>query len=111
MVRDQVIRHNLNSAVYNKAYINKKVLFNVLFAILKRPSADSILRMLIHMSLMHDPRALINTLNDVFAALSFNLAIVELKQRREELKARAYKIQGTEVEVEVQRLIAEISNA
>jgi len=75
------MRHNPNSAVYNEAYINKKVPFNVLFAVLERPFIDGIFRMLTHMSLMRDPRALVHVPDDVFAALSSDLHIVDLEQQ------------------------------
>jgi Protein of unknown function (DUF3435) len=110
-VRDQVMRHNPNSAVYNGAYINERVPFDVLSAVLERPSADGILRMLTHMSLMRDPRAPVDVPDDVLAALPPDPAIVELEQRREQLKAGAYRIRGTEVEAEVRRLTAEIGSA
>ena len=110
-VRDQVMRHNPNSAVYNGAYINKRVPFDVLSAVLKRPSADGILRMLTHMSLMRDPCAPVHIPDDVLAALPLDPDIVALKQQREALKAGAYRIQGTEIEAEVWRLTAEISSA
>jgi hypothetical protein len=105
------MRHNPNSAVYNGAYINERVPFDVLSAVLERPSADGILRMLTHMSLMRDPRAPVDVPDDVLAALPPDPAIVELEQRREQLKAGAYRIQGTEVEAEVRRLTAEIGTA
>ena len=63
------MRHNPNSAVYNGAYINERVRFDVLSAVLERPSADGILRMLTHMSLMRDPRAPVHVPDDVLAAL------------------------------------------
>ncbi|KAL5315253.1 hypothetical protein ACEPPN_017905 [Leptodophora sp. 'Broadleaf-Isolate-01'] len=66
-VRDQVMRHNPNSAVYNGAYINERVPFDVLSAVLERPSADGILRMLTYISLMRDPRAPIHVPDDVQA--------------------------------------------
>ncbi|KAH6696617.1 hypothetical protein BKA61DRAFT_622814 [Leptodontidium sp. MPI-SDFR-AT-0119] len=94
-VRDQVMRHNPNSAVYNGAYINERVPFDVLSAVLERPSADGILRMLTYMSLMRDPRALVQVPDDVLAALPPD-------------PTGAYRIQGTEVEAEVRRLTAEI---
>ena len=110
-VRDQVMRHNPNSAVYNGAYINERVPFDVLSAVLERPSADGILRMLTHMSLMRDPRAPVHVPDDVLAALPPDPRIVDLEQQRAQLKARAYRIQGTEVEAEVRRLTAEIGIA
>ncbi|KAH6704125.1 hypothetical protein BKA61DRAFT_739939 [Leptodontidium sp. MPI-SDFR-AT-0119] len=110
-VRDQVMRHNPNSAVYNGAYINERVPFDVLSAVLERPSADGILRMLTHMSLMRDPRAPIHVPDDVLAALPPDPSIVDLEQQRAQLKAGAYRIQGTEVEAAVRRLTAEIGIA
>ena len=104
------MRHNPNSAVYNGAYINERVPFDVLSAVLERPSADGILRMLTHMSLMRDPRAPVHVPDDVLVALPPDPDIVALEQRREELKAGAYRIQGTGVEAEVRRLTAEISS-
>jgi len=97
--------------VYNRAYINERVPFDVLSAVLKRPSADGILCMLTHMSFMLDPRALVHVPDDVLAALPPDPEIVALEQHREELKAGAYRIQGTEVEAEVWRLTAEIRSA
>jgi hypothetical protein len=104
------MRHNPNSAVYNGAYINERVSFDVQSAVLERLSANGILRMLTHMSLMRDPRAPMDVPDDVLAALPPDPEIVALKQRREELKAKAYRIRGTEIEAEVRRLTAKISN-
>lgn len=86
------MRHNPNAAVYNGAYINERVPFDVLSAVLERPSADGVLRMLTHMSLMRDPRAPIQVPDDVLAALPPDLDITALEQEREKLKARAYRI-------------------
>jgi hypothetical protein len=73
------MRHNPNSAVYNRSYINKRVRFNIQSAVLERPSADGVLRILTHMSLMRDPRALIHVPNDVLAALPPDLDITALE--------------------------------
>jgi hypothetical protein len=105
------IRHNPNSVVYNGAYINERVGFDVLSTVLERPSADGILRILTHMSLMRDPRAPVHVPDDVLAALPPDPDIVALEQQREGLKAGAYRIQGTGVEAEVRRLTAEIGSA
>jgi len=110
-VRDQVMRHNPNSAVYNAAYINERVLFDVQSAVLERPSADGILRMLTHMSLMRDPRAPVHVPDDILAAFPPDPRIADLEEQRAQLKAGAYRIQGTEVEAEVRRLTSEIGIA
>jgi hypothetical protein len=65
--------------VYNRTYINKRVLFNVLSTVLKRPSIDSILCILTYISLIRDPRALVHVPNNVLIALPLDLYIVDLK--------------------------------
>lgn len=77
-VRDQVMQHNPNSAVHNRSYINERVRFDVQSAVLERPSADGVLRMLTHMSLMRDPRAPVHVPDDVLAALPLDPDIASL---------------------------------
>jgi hypothetical protein len=67
--------------------------------------------MLTHMSLMRDPRAPVHVPDDVLAALPPDPDITALKQQREQLKARAYRVQGTDVKAEVRRLTAAIGGA
>ena len=105
------MRHNPNSALFNGSYINERVRFDVQSAVLERPSVDGVLRMLTHMSLMCDPRAPIHVPDDVLAALPPDPDIVALEQEREQLKAGAYRIQGTEIEAEVRRLTTVIGCA
>ena len=110
-VRDQVMRHNPNSALHNAAYINEKVKFDVQSAFLERPSKHGLLRALTHMSLTRDPRApksVADVPEAVFEALPADPEIVELEERRELLKDGAYQIRGTSVEDEVRSLTAEI---
>lgn len=73
------MRHNPNSAVYNGAYINKRVPFDVLSAVFERPSADGIFCMLIHMSLMRDLRAPVYVPDDILAVLPPDSYIVDLE--------------------------------
>ncbi|KFZ11199.1 hypothetical protein V501_04872 [Pseudogymnoascus sp. VKM F-4519 (FW-2642)] len=77
---------------------------------LGRPSVDGVLRMLTHMSLMCDPRAPVHVPDEVLAALPPNPIITALEQEREQLKAGAYRIQGTSIKREVQRLTSAISS-
>jgi hypothetical protein len=105
------MRHNPNSAVYNGSYINERVRFDVQSAVLERPSADGVLRMLTHMSLMRDPRAPVHVPDDVLAALPPDPVITALEQEREQLKDGAYRVQGTDIEAEVRRLTAAIGSA
>jgi hypothetical protein len=65
--------------VYNGAYINKWVLFDVLSTILKRFFVDGVLYMLIYMSLMWDPYTLIQVPNDVLTTLPPDLDITALE--------------------------------
>lgn len=105
------MRHNPNSAIYNGAYINEKVKFDVQSAFLERPSAHGLLRALTHMGLTCDPRAPTFVPDEVFRALPPDLEIVELKQRRDLLKGGTYRFRRKAVKDEVQRLNASIKNA
>lgn len=105
------MRQNPKSGVFNGAYINERVRFDVQSAVLERPSADGVLRVLTHMSLMRDPRAPIHAPDDILAALPPDQEIVALEQERDRLKAGAYQVRGTDVEAEVLRLTAAINTA
>ena len=52
------MRHDANSGVFNVAYLNEKVRFDVQAAFLERSSVDGLTRAFTHMSLTADPRAL-----------------------------------------------------
>jgi len=103
-VRDQVMRQNPNSAVFNGAYINERVRFDVQSAFLGRPSATGLLRVFTHMSLRRDPRAPIHVPDEVLEALPRDSEIEELERQREQLKAGTYRLKGREVEKEARRL-------
>jgi hypothetical protein len=105
------MRHNPNSAVYNGAYINERVKFDVQSAFLERPSAHGLLRALTHMSLTRDPRAPVNPPEEVLQALPPDPEIRRLEQQREELKAGSHRVIGTQVEEEVRRLTTMINSA
>jgi hypothetical protein len=60
---------------------------------------------------MRDPRAPIHVPDDVLAALPRDPDITALEQEREQLKAGAYRVQGTDVEAEVRRLTTAIGSA
>ena len=76
--------------MYNKAYINEQVLFNVLFAILEQPFTNSVFCILTYISFIQDLYTLIYVLNNVFVTLLLNLNITALEQEQEKLKAKAY---------------------
>ena len=73
------MRYNLNLVVYNRAYINKRILFNILSIILERLSINNILYILTYMSLIRDPYTLVHVLNNVLIALPLDPDIVALK--------------------------------
>jgi hypothetical protein len=73
------MRYNPNLIMYNEAYINKRVPFNVLFAVLERPFINGILYIFTHMSLMRDPRVPVNVPDDVLVTLSLDLNIIALE--------------------------------
>jgi hypothetical protein len=109
-VQDQVIRYNLNTAIYNRAYINKQVLFDILSAVLEQSSADSVLCMLTYISLIKNPCIPIYIPDDVLAVLLPNPDITALEQEQEKLKAGVYRIQETDIKTEVQCLTTAISS-
>ncbi|KFY31487.1 hypothetical protein V493_01062 [Pseudogymnoascus sp. VKM F-4281 (FW-2241)] len=63
------MRHYANSALHNGHYANEKGRFDVQSAGLGRPSVDGVLRTLVHMSLMCDPRAPVHIPEEVLDAL------------------------------------------
>ena len=60
---------------------------------------------------MRDPRAPVHVPDDVLAALPPDPDIAALEQEREQLKAGAYRIRGTDIEAEVRRLTTAIGGA
>ncbi len=78
--------------------------FDVQSAGLERPSVDGVLRMLTHMSFMCNPRAPVHVPDEVLAALPPDPIITALEQEQEQLKAGAYRIQGTSIQAEVRHL-------
>ncbi|KFY81072.1 hypothetical protein V499_00145 [Pseudogymnoascus sp. VKM F-103] len=61
-------------------------------------------------SLDFDPRAPVHVPDDCLDALPPDPALTELEQKREQLKAGTYRIQGTSIEAEVRRLTAVIGS-
>lgn len=80
------MRHDPNSGVFNAAYLNKKVRFDVQAAFLERPSTDGLTRAFTHMSLTADPRAPKDVPDEIIKALPPDPDIVDLEREREELK-------------------------
>jgi hypothetical protein len=86
------------------------VRFDIQSAVLERPSADGVLRILIYISLICNPRTPIHIPDNVLAALPPDPDVTILEQEREKLKARVYRVQGTDIEAEVRRLTTVIGS-
>ncbi|KAJ4307316.1 hypothetical protein N0V88_000699 [Collariella sp. IMI 366227] len=104
-VRDQMMRHDPKWATFNNAYINEKVGFHVQNAFLKEPTEDSLLRMLLHIGHMRDPRARKDMVPDeVWEMMPPDPEIEALEAERERLKGGRYCIKGTENEDRIREL-------
>jgi hypothetical protein len=88
------MRHNPNSKVFNAAYLNKKVRFDVQAAFLKRPFNDGLTCAFTHMSLTCKPYAPTTVLEEVINALPPNHDIVRLERQREDLFKTIQKKHG-----------------
>ena len=56
-VRDQIIRHKQNSAIFNSAYLNTRVRFDIQSTVIERLSVNRLTRAFTHISITCDPRA------------------------------------------------------
>ena len=63
------MRHDPKSGIFNGAYLNEKVRFDVQSAFLERPSTDGLTRAFTHMGLTCDPRAPKDVPQEVMNAL------------------------------------------
>ena len=84
-VRDQIMRHDPNSGIFNAAYLNEKVRFDVQAAFLERPSNDGLTRAFTHMSITCNPCAPTNVPEEVMDALPPDPDIVYLEKQQEDL--------------------------
>jgi hypothetical protein len=105
-VRDQVTRHNNSSGVFQDAYLNQHVCFDVQNAELGEPLQGRMLGMLTHVGRTCDPRASSDMVpDDVWEHLPADPAIVDLERRRDALKAASgYRVKGTPHEDEIRVL-------
>lgn len=110
IVQDQVIRYNPNTAVYNRAYINKQILFDILSAVLKQFSVNSIFCILIYINFIQDPCIPIYISDNILAILLSDPDITVLKQKQEKLKTGVYQIQKTDIKTEIRYFIIAISS-
>ena len=56
-VRDQIIRHKQNSAIFNSAYLNTRVRFDIQSTVIERLSVNRLTRAFTHISITYDPRS------------------------------------------------------
>lgn len=111
-VRDQIMRHNNHSNVFQDAYLNAHVLFDVQNAILGEPLQNAMLDMLSHVGHTRDSRAINDMVpDDVWATLQSDPEVVELERQRAALKGGDYRVKGMPHEDEVRRLTRSISSA
>ena len=88
-VRDQIMRHNPNSDIFN-AYLNEKVRFDVQAAFLERPSTDWLTRAFTHMSLTADPRAPTDVPKEIMDALPPDPDILAMDVEQIQLSKEPY---------------------
>jgi hypothetical protein len=84
-VRDQIMRHEQNSAIFTGAYLNARVRFDIQSAVMERPSVDGLTRAFTHMSITCDPRAPKDVPKHVKDALPRDPKIVKWRKEREAL--------------------------
>ncbi len=83
-MRDQIIRHNPNSDIFN-VYLNEKVRFDVQSAFLEHPSTDGLTRAFTHMSLTADRRAPTDVPRDIIDALPPDPEVLAIDVERAQL--------------------------
>ncbi|KAH8981401.1 hypothetical protein EDB92DRAFT_1970196 [Lactarius akahatsu] len=111
-VRDQIMRHNNHSNVFQDAYLNAHVLYDIQHAVLGEPLNTPVLDMLSHVGHTRDPRATSNMVPDeVWAQLPPDPEIIELERQRAALKGGEYRVRGKPYEDEVRRLTRLIASA
>jgi hypothetical protein len=110
------MRHSPNSGIFNAAYLNGQVRFDVQAAFLKRPYDDGLTRAFTHMSITRNPCAPTKVPEEVMDALPLDPGIVNLERQREELFKTIKKtygflnqVNGTEIEKKYQKLNAKLN--
>ena len=111
------MRHEQNSGIFNSAYLNARVRFDIQSAVMERPSVDGLTRAFTHMSITCDPRAPKDVPQHIKDALPRDPKIFELEKERKTLyvKMRSqyqflYKGAETEMEKRYQRLVRKINS-
>ncbi|KAH8755821.1 FluG domain-containing protein [Diaporthe sp. PMI_573] len=108
-VRDQILRQNPKFFVFQDAYLNITVNFDIQNAFLEEEKEIELFRMFAHVSLTRDPRATKDMVPpEVWANLPPDPCISGLEERRAMLKHGQYRFDGRENESEIRELTAEI---
>lgn len=105
-----MMRHDLQWATFNSAYINEKVKFDLQNAFLDEPLEDGLITLFTYISITRDPRASYDIVpEEVWNALPPDPDIARLEAQRARLKNGQYRMRGTDQEGEVQFPTKEIN--
>ena len=108
-VRDQVMRHDPRWTTFYGAYLNEAVELDIVDIILGKPTQDSLIKKLTHIGLTRDPRAKRDMVPDeIWRDMPPDPEIVELENRRAELKKGRFRIKGDDNEMEIRKLGTQI---
>lgn len=100
-----MMRHDPRFTTFHSAYINERVEFDLQNTFLENPTEDKLIRMFAHVSITRDPRATRDMVpDDVWRNLPPDPEILELEERRAELKGGQYRIKGQKDEAEIRKL-------
>jgi hypothetical protein len=100
-----MMRHDPRFFVFQSAYLNEIAKFDIQNAFLEEDMEDQLFRLFAHVSLTRDPRARRDMVpSEVWANLQPDPEIVELEERRAELKQGRYRFDGREHAEEIRRL-------
>ena len=105
------MRHNPEFFIFQDAYLNQIVNFDIQNAFLEEEKESKLFRMFAHVSLTRDPRATKDMVPpEVWANLPPDPYISKLKERRQMLKRGQYRFDGCENESEIRDLTAKIKS-
>ncbi|KAH7016562.1 FluG domain-containing protein [Microdochium trichocladiopsis] len=109
-VRDQMMRHDPKWAIFNSAYINEKVQFDIQSTFIQEPTKDSLIRLFAHIGISSDPRASQNMVpEEVWDNLPPDGEISRLQEERQRLKGGKYRIGDNPYQQKIQALTREIA--
>lgn len=108
-VRDQAMRHDPKWAIFNHAYINEKIQFDVQNAILNEPLEDELIQFWSHMGMARDPRATRNMVPaEVWKNMPPDAEIMRLESELAKLKGNEFRIEGRDNEKEIRAAVRKL---